>query len=194
MRIYFAAISDFEPGRAIARGRRPSAESAAAWSLLLRALRLERGLDALPAAALDERGRPYFPDAPDIHFSLSHTRGFVLCALGEALVGADVQLIAEKDMPFARRLMDGREREDFTLHELWCLRESVYKLTGAGDLRSMRFFRRGGDIVPPAEGVVCRLYGGIPGCAAAAAAYSPAELPERLTELGARELEETACD
>ena len=188
MRIYFAAISDFEPGRAIARGRRPSAESAAAWSLLLRALRLERGLDALPAAALDERGRPYFPDAPDIHFSLSHTRGFVLCALGEAPVGADVQLIAEKDMPFARRLMDGREREDFTLHELWCLRESVYKLTGGGDLRRMRFRRERGEIIAPDPLAACRLYGGIPGCAAAAAEYAPGDFPERIERVELSEL------
>ena len=31
--------------------------------------------------------------------------------------------------------MSERERADFTLHELWCLREAVYKLCGRGSLR-----------------------------------------------------------
>lgn len=183
LRIYFARIGSDEAGRYIVPGRSKSAQSAAAWSLLLHALRRDYGMSELPSAAVDERGKPYFPERPDIRFSLSHTRGYVLCALGDASVGADVQLINDKDAPFASRLMDEREAGDFTLHELWCLRESVFKLTGRGALRSMRFRREGGMIVPPEPGIVCALYTDVPGCAAAAAVYAPETLPERLIEV-----------
>lgn len=187
MRIYYAALEGFEPSRAIARGRRGTALSALAWSLLLWALRRE-GLETLPETGLDARGRPCFPGREDIRFSLSHTEGWALCALGRAPLGADVQLISPRGEAFAARLMSGREREDFTLHELWCLRESVYKLAGEGDLRAMRFCRRGGVIVPPLEGVACRLYGEVPGCAAAAAAMGPERLPDALERAETREL------
>ena len=115
----------------------------------------------------------------------------MLCAISDKPVGADVQLISEKDTPFAERLMSERERTDFTLHELWCLRESVYKLAGEGSLRSMPFRREGGRIIPPFDGIVCRLYTGIPGCAAAAAAYEPDTLPGQLIEVPSSELEKS---
>ncbi len=183
MHIYFAAMRGFDPARAIAPGRGKSAGSAAAWSLLMYALKGVFALDSLPEIGVSAKGKPYFPALGGVRFSLSHTRGYVLCALSKREVGADVQLISEKDAPFAERLMSERERKDFTLHELWCLREAVYKLTGEGELRSMPFRREGELIVPPFEGVVCRLYGGIPGCAAAAAAYEGDALPEALEEM-----------
>ena len=77
-----------------------------AWSLLLWALRRE-GLETLPETGLDARGRPCFPGREDIRFSLSHTEGWALCALGRAPLGADVQLISPRDEAFAARLMSG---------------------------------------------------------------------------------------
>ena len=189
LRIYYADTERFDAERALVRGRSPSADSAAAWSLLLYVLRRDFGLDALPAVAEDGRGKPFFPAAGGIHFSLSHTRGRVLCAVSGSEVGADIQLISEKDAPFAARLMSEREREDFTLHELWCLREAVYKLTGKGELRSMPFRREGGVIVPPFEGVACRLYAAIPGFAAAAASRKSELLPESAEQIPTQSLQ-----
>ena len=188
VRVYFAGTDGFDASRAAAAGRGRSARSAAAWSLLLRALEREYGLRSLPDAALNPAGKPYFPSRPDICFSLSHTRGWVLCAVSGSEVGADVQAVRERDLAFAERLMGGCGR-DFTLHELWCLRESFYKLTGRGSLRSMPFRREAGGITAPERGVVCRLYADIPGCAAAAAAYYPASLPERLVKIETPELQ-----
>lgn len=189
MSIYYACTLGFDAQRALSAGRTSSAQSAAAWSLLLWALRRERALEVLPERASDAFGKPYFPSRPDICFSLSHTRGYVLCALSETPVGADVQLVSGKDAAFASRLMSERERRDFTLHELWCLREAVYKLTGRGSLRSMPFRRSCGVIVPPFEGVECRLYGEVPGCACAAAVYAGEALPEALISVPASELQ-----
>ena len=187
MRLYFAEIPDGFAGRFRAPGRSRGAMSAAAWSLLLAALGRERGIKALPEIAL-RGGKPYFPGLEEARFSLSHTRGAVLCALSERECGCDAQLISPRDLAFAERLADAREREDFTLHELWCLRESVYKLTGAGDLRRMRFRRERGEIIAPDPRAACRLYGGIPGCAAAAAEYAPGDFPERIERVELSEL------
>lgn len=191
VQVYFAATEFFDPGLALAPGRSKSPESAAAWSLLAWALRRCRALDALPERAVDSRGKPYFPSRPDIRFSLSHTRSYVLCALGGSECGADVQLISGRDAPFAEKLMDERERADFTLHELWCLREAVYKLTGEGSLRAMRFRRSGGVIIPPFDGAACRLYDCIPGCACALAAWDASELPDALREVPVREIQKS---
>ena len=43
-------------------------------------------------------------------------------------------------------------------------------------------------IVPPLEGVACRLYGEVPGCAAAVAAMGPERLPDALERAETREL------
>ena len=188
MRIFFSPIPAAEPGRFLTPGRSAGAQSAAAWSLLLYALREMGEAERLPEPGTDGCGRPCFPSRPELCFSLSHTRGWVLCALGRERCGADVQLISPRDAAFAPRLMDAREREDFSLHELWCLRESLYKLLGGGDLRAWRFRREGGLIVPPAAGTAARLYTDVPGCAAAAAAFSAGALPGALERVDAAAL------
>ena len=96
--------------------------------------------------------------------------------------------MSDRDARFASRLMSERERAEFSLHELWCLREAVYKLCGRGSLRSMPFRREGGVIVPPFDGVECRLYADIPGCACAAAAYADT-FPDTLVEVRPDRLE-----
>ncbi len=188
MRIYYTLTGAAPRGAWLLPGRGGEG-SAAAWSLLLWALRRERGLDALPETALLPGGKPYFPGRPDICFSLSHTAGAALCALGGSPLGADVQRVREKDLAFAARLMSPRERGDFAFHELWCLRESVYKLCGEGSLRSMPFRREGGRIIAPAPGAQARLYADIPGCACAAAAYAGEAFPPRCEAVPAAELQ-----
>ena len=177
--ILYSDTRGLDEGRALCRGRSRAPGSAFAYSLLFRALELWQGARELPEAAIDARGKPFFPERPDWHFSLSHTRGFVLAAVSASPVGADVQLRDGRGERLAERLMSEREREDFDFYELWSLRESLYKLTGEGSLRDMRFERRGGLIVPPKAGAFCRVYADIPGCSAAAASLVEPP-PERL--------------
>ena len=46
-----------------------------AYLLLRMALWEQRGWRDLPRIEVDELGKPFFPDHPDTHFSLSHTAG-----------------------------------------------------------------------------------------------------------------------
>ena len=51
-------------------------------------------------------GKPFFPDAPALHFSLSHTPGLVVCAIGDRPCGAVGEIPASAR--FTRfRLPDG---------------------------------------------------------------------------------------
>ena len=68
-------------------------ERAQAYDLLERAARLHWGWDRLPEMAREERGKPYFPGAPQYHFNLSHSGPFALCALSDRPVGVDIQVV-----------------------------------------------------------------------------------------------------
>ena len=76
---------------------------------------------------------------------------------------------------------------DLQPFELWTLRESWFKLTGAGDLRAIPFRRADGVLVPPEAGALCRVYDAIPGCAAAACSLAE-QPPERLQFVPPREI------
>lgn len=98
------------------------------------------GVEPLPEIARQPGGKPYFPSHPDLHFSVSHSGALSLCALGEAPVGADVELVRPRSGRLPRyALSDGeyawyRERggrwEDF--YTLWTLKEARVKCTGEG--------------------------------------------------------------
>ena len=59
--------------------------------LLRQALREEYGLTELPRIETGEKGKPFFPERPDIHFNLSHCQTAVACALDASPLGVDVQ-------------------------------------------------------------------------------------------------------
>ena len=86
----------------------------------------------------------------------------------------------------ARRLAQA-DCGDLQPFELWTLRESWFKLTGAGDLRTIPFRRADGVRVPPEAGALCRVYDDIPGCAAAACSLAE-QPPERLRFVPPREI------
>lgn len=105
-------------------------ESLYAWALLGLAL----GGKDLPAAAREPSGKPYFPDAPELCFSLSHTHGAVLAALSDRPVGADLERLRTPPPRLARRF--GLEGEDF--FRSWVRREARGKRTGEGVTAQLR--------------------------------------------------------
>ena len=66
-------------------------EPLCAYFILRRAVWEQYHWQELPPLALTEKGKPYFPDIPAVHFSISHTDGAVLAALSAAPVGVDVE-------------------------------------------------------------------------------------------------------
>ena len=108
--------------------------------LLAVGLREHWDLEQLPSIARGKRGKPLFPDFPQLRFNLSHSGPRALCALDRDEVGVDIQQITLRRSAFLDRLLSPEERawllglgddpEAFT--QLWTLKESFCKFTGLG--------------------------------------------------------------
>ena len=133
-------------------------ESLAAGALLTVALAdCAAGADDLPSGAAgllkpdkvsdlrileNEHGRPYLPDLPDLHFSLSHSGDRVMCAVSGAPVGCDVEEAEETEadrrrIRYVARCLTESERElaladPSAFYRIWTLKESFVKMTGRG--------------------------------------------------------------
>ena len=96
--------------------------------------------EPLPEIRLTGRGKPYFPDCP-LHFSITHTRHHVFCAVSEAPVGIDAEETDRRVKPgLADKILSPSEREQYdrsadrqaALLRFWVLKEAYLKLTGTG--------------------------------------------------------------
>ena len=114
--------------------------STMAFILLQRALREEFGIAEVPEFAFGERGKPYLPDFPDIHFNLSHCPQAVACAVARHPVGVDVERIRPYNDRLARYIASDAEYRAITSHPspaeafaaLWTRKEACCKLSGQG--------------------------------------------------------------
>lgn len=114
--------------------------------LLAQLLKETRGLDALPRMERHPGGKPFFPDFPQYHFNVSHSKDLGLCALADAPVGADIEVIRPRKPGLPRYAFNDREYawyeargsrwEDF--YTLWTLKEARVKCTGEGLRRPPR--------------------------------------------------------
>ncbi len=93
--------------------------------------------------AEDAHGKPYFPDHPHLHFSLSHSGDYAVCVLTDAPVGADIEQIRPFEWERAAKrafteaqygwLMTVSEEERLdAFFGLWTETESRLKQSGAG--------------------------------------------------------------
>ena len=146
-------------------GRR---QCVAVWLLLREALQTEFGLADVPEVALTTQGKPYFPDRPDIHFSLSHCAAGVACAVDTRPIGVDIERVRPFNDELAAYVFNEQELEMvrhaanpalfFTI--LWTKKESLLKLTGEGlrnDLKDILVEARCHfqTIIAPDSGYVC---------------------------------------
>ena len=127
-------------------------------------LELERAKLARPVFAYLESGKPYFPEYPGLHFSLSHSKQFAACALADAPVGVDAETIRPVKESVWRRYLTDSEltwagQDSGRLFRVWTLKESYFKLTGTGLLapsKSVEFvFAAQGPLVNK-EGIFAR--------------------------------------
>ena len=124
----------------ILRYRRPEdrRRSLGVWRLMERML-TQRGFRAQDVAA-DDRGKLY---CGGIFFSLSHAGDLALCAVSDAPVGCDIELVKDAPFEIAPRVFGPGERAYLRdaqnnkeaqrrFFTLWTLKESYMKMTGEG--------------------------------------------------------------
>lgn len=118
--------------------------SVASYLLLIYALHKEFKLSS-PTIAYTDKGKPYLPDYPDIHFNISHCPQGCVCAVSDKPIGVDIQDIRPFSQNIANRCCSTEEllllkqsadpAACFT--QMWAMKESYLKMTGEGIAQSL---------------------------------------------------------
>lgn len=111
-----------------------------AYALLSYAVQQMYSLDNLPTIRRNEHGKPFFADHPQLHFNLSHSGTFALCALDDSPVGVDIEVIRPHHPRLAERICSPTELAWVTaqpdshraLLSLWTKKEARVKQDGRG--------------------------------------------------------------
>ncbi len=85
-------------------------------------------------------GKPFLPAYPDCHFNISHSGTYILCALDDAPIGIDIQIVKPRRTAFLDRICSPEERKWLSersdnqnaFTQFWCIKESACKQTGRG--------------------------------------------------------------
>ena len=94
----------------------------------------------LPEICRTSMGKPYFP-GKTVHFSISHTKNWVFCVLGENPVGIDAEeLDRDISLSLAEKILSPGELVQYraaqdpkrALLTFWVLKEAAGKCTGEG--------------------------------------------------------------
>lgn len=97
-------------------------------------------------------GKPYLEGEKKPFYSLSHSGNYVLCAIGDREVGADIQVYREeKNYRLAKRYFTGeeagrmeqaaKEEQKELFYRFWTAKEAYVKLTGKGLKQGLNSFR-----------------------------------------------------
>ena len=113
--------------------------SVLAFVLLQRALREEYGITEVLEFVYNEFGKPSLPNLP-IHFSLSHCKDAVACAVSDHNIGIDVESIVPYNPDVARRVCTADElkmlgqssNKNVEFIKLWTAKEAISKYEGMG--------------------------------------------------------------
>lgn len=113
--------------------------SVLAFMLLQHSLREEYGIAEVPEFVYNEFEKPSFSNLP-IHFSLSHCKDAVACAVSDYNIGIDVESIVPYNPDVARRVcskaelkkLEQSENKDVDFIKLWTMKEAISKFDGRG--------------------------------------------------------------
>lgn len=94
----------------------------------------------MPEILITDRGKPYFAEG-NLHFSISHTKHHVFCALSHTPVGIDAEETdRDIDLRLAEKILSPSEKVQYdaaidkrtALLTFWVLKEAYAKYTGDG--------------------------------------------------------------
>ncbi|MDR2546176.1 MAG: 4'-phosphopantetheinyl transferase superfamily protein [Lachnospiraceae bacterium] len=122
-------------GEAMVRITTSAKVGQAPWDLII-----ERAVPRQKAEGL----KPFFPDCPDIHFNISHSGDWVVCAISDFEVGIDVEELYERRISPAliKRVLTVSEQAHWqslpeheqvrAFYDLWTKKEAYVKCLGSG--------------------------------------------------------------
>ena len=95
--------------------------------------------------AENEHGKPYFVNAPQLDFSISHSGNYAAVMISESECGVDVEITGEPNLNLAARFFHPDETEALNknnalFYRIWTLKESYIKALGKGFARPLNSF------------------------------------------------------
>ena len=117
-------------------------DSRVAGKLLLAQMYEELTGREMPPIEKAPRGKPYFPGS-ELHFSITHTKSTVFCAIADVPLGIDAEDLGRKVSPtLARKILSPTEfaqyeavpaeKQNEALLRFWVLKEAEAKCSGLG--------------------------------------------------------------
>ena len=112
---------------------------AAGRALLAQMYRQQTGAE-MPEICTTPKGKPYFAQGK-LHFSITHTKNHVFCALSDRPVGIDAEEVTRQVKPMlAQKILSAGELRQYekapdknrALLTFWVLKEAQAKCTGEG--------------------------------------------------------------
>jgi len=95
-------------------------------------------------------GKPFLTSHPQIHYNISHSGEYVVCAVAKVNLGIDVERIRDVNFRVAERYFSKAELADLMKYEpyerrdyfftLWTIKESYLKALGKGLTKSLSSF------------------------------------------------------
>ena len=97
-----------------------------------------------------EKGKPHIGNLSNVHFNISHSGNYVVCAVASTEVGIDVERVRKVNLRIAERFFSAPELHDLLeLDEearkqyfiiLWTIKESYLKAIGRGLTQNLNSF------------------------------------------------------
>ena len=114
----------------------------------------EEGIDGMQVRIAEGQwGKPFLPDHPNLHFSLSHSGKWAMCALGNHPVGCDVEATGRGNEKLTKRFFHPEEQRALAMlapdtrpewqrefARIWTRKESWLKADGRGLSKPMESF------------------------------------------------------
>lgn len=87
-------------------------------------------------------GKPYLEGMAELHYNLSHSGSWCVCAVSAVTVGIDVEQIREQKLDWVLPYLSEEEKDDLLgraegerirrFYEIWTMKESYVKAVGTG--------------------------------------------------------------
>jgi len=97
-----------------------------------------------------EKGKPHIGNLEDVHYNISHSGHYVVCAVAPSEIGIDVERIRKVNLRIAERFFSPSEIDDLMACEeekrmkyfitLWTIKESYLKAIGRGLTQHLNSF------------------------------------------------------
>lgn len=120
-------------------------------ALAVEALERYRGLSSGSfRIARGEKGKPFIVDRENVFFNISHSGDYVVCAVSDEEIGADIEKRGKARMEVAGRFFHKQEVRELEIvpdsernglfYDYWSIKESFLKYIGTGLTRPLNSF------------------------------------------------------